>query len=108
MVHMIAGRAGSGKSRRMYEMAEAAMEAGKRVYLIVPDQATFQTEWEMAKRRPQGAWRAAGAVLLPAVRPGSAGDRRRGPALSLGAGAVMAVSMLLLRHRENLPPLEGM
>ena len=28
MVHMIAGRAGSGKSRRMYEMAEAAMEAG--------------------------------------------------------------------------------
>ena len=62
MVHMIAGRAGSGKSRRMYEMAEAAMEAGKRVYLIVPDQATFQTEWEMAKRRPQGGMAGSGVL----------------------------------------------
>lgn len=38
------------------------MEAGKRVYLIVPDQATFQTEWEMAKRRPQGGMAGSGVL----------------------------------------------
>jgi len=108
MVHMIAGRAGSGKSRRMYEMAEAAMEAGKRVYLIVPDQATFQTEWEMAKRRPQGGMAGSGVLsfsrLCDRVLQETGGAAR--PYLS-ERGAVMAVSMLLLRHREEFATFGG-
>lgn len=44
MVHMLQGRAGSGKSTEILRQIRALTEAGKQVVLFVPEQFTFETE----------------------------------------------------------------
>lgn len=47
-VKFILGRAGSGKTRTVYEALAENERRGKRSFLIVPDRATFQTERELS------------------------------------------------------------
>lgn len=44
MVHFIMGRAGTGKSTQVRARIAKAAQEGKRVYLFVPEQFTFETE----------------------------------------------------------------
>lgn len=48
-VQFIIGRAGSGKTRRIYEALAENERRGRRSLLIVPDRATFETERELSR-----------------------------------------------------------
>ncbi|MBE6612524.1 MAG: hypothetical protein E7632_08525, partial [Ruminococcaceae bacterium] len=48
MIHFILGRAGSGKTSRICELAAASMDEGRRVFLMVPEQMAVDAEQRMA------------------------------------------------------------
>jgi len=108
VINLIRGRAGSGKSRMVLKMAADAIEEGKRVYLIVPDQATFQTELSLA-----GALKARGMAGSGVLSFSRLCDRVLGETSGQGRpvlserGAVMALSMLLMEHKEEFTTFGG-
>ena len=44
MTEIIYGKAGTGKSTLLYQKIAAAAESGKKVFLFVPDQFSFEAE----------------------------------------------------------------
>ena len=55
-VRILAGRAGSGKSRRCCEEIQCCMDAGIPAILLVPDQATYDAERRLAEELPQNGF----------------------------------------------------
>ncbi len=49
MINFIYGRAGSGKSSRICELAAAAVREGRRVFVIVPEQMALEAEARMTE-----------------------------------------------------------
>lgn len=49
MINFIYGRAGSGKSSRIFELAAAAVREGRRVFVIVPEQTALEAEARMTE-----------------------------------------------------------
>ena len=47
-VTFLLGRSGSGKTRRLHRCIKEALDKGRRVVVIVPEQFTFETEWQLA------------------------------------------------------------
>ena len=99
----ICGRAGSGKSRYLAEVAHRALVQGRRVYLIVPDQYTLQAERElMAQLHAPGLLqvevlsftRLCQRVLEHCGSPSTAVLDARGRA--------MAVSRVLIEQQQSL------
>ena len=59
MLHLILGRAGSGKTEYLYRLAETQIRAGGTVTLLVPEQGSFDCERAMLHRLgPQDVRRA--------------------------------------------------
>ncbi len=77
-VELLIGRAGSGKTHAVYNGIASAREQGKRCFLIVADQATFEVESTLSKRLGDGlfdcevlSWESLAAKVLADV-----GERR--------------------------------
>ena len=47
-VTFLLGRSGSGKTRRLHRCIKEALDKGRRVVVIVPEQFTFETERQLA------------------------------------------------------------
>ena len=77
-VSILTGRAGSGKSRYLRQMAARLMSAGERVLYIVPEQFTFETERDLSKTVGSGLWDADVYSFTSLARKvlGSFGERR--------------------------------
>ncbi len=50
MLHLILGRAGSGKTAKLLEILEETVRAGSPAILLVPDQFSFESERELYRR----------------------------------------------------------
>ncbi len=48
MTHFIFGRSGSGKTERVCSLAAESLDAGRRVFLVVPEQSAVDAEQKMA------------------------------------------------------------
>lgn len=55
-VTVLLGKAGSGKSRRCYQQMRSGAELGRKVLLIVPDQATYSVERRFAQSQAGGGF----------------------------------------------------
>ena len=60
-VTFLLGRSGSGKTRRLHRCIKEALDKGRRVVVIVPEQFTFETERQLASEL-------GGTTLLPGNR----------------------------------------
>ena len=47
-VTFLLGRSGFGKTRRLHRCIKEALDKGRRVVVIVPEQFTFETERQLA------------------------------------------------------------
>ncbi len=47
MLHLVIGRKNAGKTYRFYEQIKAAVQAGQKVFFLVPDQFSFESERQM-------------------------------------------------------------
>ncbi|MDL2224957.1 PD-(D/E)XK nuclease family protein [Eubacteriales bacterium OttesenSCG-928-M02] len=108
MVYLVRGRAGSGKSRYLIKKARDAMVAGHRVYMIVPDQATFNTEGQLAAAMPSGGILGSQVLsfsrLCDRVLEQTGGIKK--PYLD-AQGAGMALSLLLQKYEDALMAFSG-
>ena len=57
MIEFICGRSGRGKTQYIFDAIKATLKQRKNrpIYLIVPDQMSFQTEFELLQQVPNGA-----------------------------------------------------
>ena len=86
MLNILTGRAGSGKSRAVFRRM-AAEGAARPQILLVPEQASFETERRFCRgeRQPGGGlW--GGPLLHPAGEPGSSPRQGAGPGRLLDEG----------------------
>ena len=108
MVTLVYGRAGSGKSRLVREMAQNAIANGERVFVIVPEQATFLTERDLLLQQNRESI-ANSRVLSFAQLSECILEETSGASRSTLSeqGAVMAMYALLRRHEKDFSVLRG-
>jgi ATP-dependent helicase/nuclease subunit B len=108
-LEIIVGRAGTGKTSALYDRVAAAGKAGGRCFVVVPEQATFETERRLSERLAGGlmgvtvgSWSTLARKLLDSLGVRSAFLSREGRLMLLRRSADACAKDLTVFRKSSV------